>query len=269
MKQGDVIVITGASSGIGLACARLFFDQGFRLVLAARSLDILNKVQLELDPEGKSVVVVQADVSIESDCKKIIDQARLTFGTIHVLINNAGITMRALFRDVELSVMHKIMDVNFWGAVHCTHYALPELLKNKGSVVGISSVAGYKGLPTRSGYSASKFALEGFLETLRIENLKTGLHVLIARPGFTATNIRNTMMDARGQSQGSSHKDEARSMTPEMVAEGILRSIRKRKNYMLMSTTAILTFWMNKFFSKWVDRLVFKHVQQEKDSPLK
>jgi len=269
MKQGDVIIITGATSGIGLACARLFYQHGYRLSLAARSLDSLTNVQQELDPSGKKVTIVQADVSLELDCKKIIDHTIAVFGTINVLMNNAGITMRALFKEVDLSVMHKIMEVNFWGTVHCTHYALPELLKNKGSVIGVSSVAGYKGLPTRTGYSASKFALEGFLETLRIENLKTGLHVLIARPGFTATNIRNTMMDAKGQSQGSSHKDEARSMTPEYVAEGIYRSVKKRKSYMLLSTTAILTFWLNKFFPAWVDRLVFRHVQKEKDSPLK
>lgn len=269
MKQGDVIIITGATSGIGLACARLFHQKGYRLVLAARSLDILLQVQKELDPQGKRVTVVQADVGIELDCKKIIDHTLSVFGTIHVLMNNAGITMRALFKEVDLNVMHKIMEVNFWGAVHCTHYALPELLKNKGSVIGVSSVAGYKGLPTRSGYSSSKFALEGFLETLRIENLKTGLHVLIARPGFTATNIRNTMMDAKGQSQGSSHKDEARSMTPEFVASGIYKAVQKRKSYMLLSATAILTFWLNKFFPSWVDRQVFRHVQLEKESPLK
>lgn len=269
MKQGDVIVITGATSGIGLACARQFFKNGYRLSLAARSLDSLLEVQKELDPTGKRVTIVQADVGLQLDCKKIIDHTISVFGTIHVLMNNAGITMRALFKEVDLSVMHKIMEVNFWGAVHCTHYALPELLKNRGSVIGVSSVAGYKGLPTRTGYSASKFALEGFLETLRIENLRTGLHVLIARPGFTATNIRNTMMDAKGQSQGSSHKDEARSMTPEYVAEGIYKSVQKRKSYMLLSTTAILTFWLNKFFPAWVDRLVFRHVQKEKDSPLK
>ena len=269
MKNGKVVLITGASSGIGLALAKVYFEEGYRLSLVARSFDKLHEIRKELNPEADRICIVCADVSIEADCKRAIDETVRHFGDLHLLINNAGFTMRALFGEVDLAVMHRIMDVNFWGAVHCTHYAMPLLLKNKGSVVGISSVAGYKGLPTRSGYSASKFALEGFLETLRIENLKTGLHVLIARPGFTATNIRNTMMDARGQSQGSSHKDEARSMTPEMVAEGILRSLRKRKNYMLMSTTAILTFWMNKFFSKWVDRLVFKHVQQEKDSPLK
>ena len=269
MKNGKVVLITGASSGIGLALAKVYFAEGYRLSLVARSFDKLHEIRNKLNPEADGICIVCADVSIEADCKRAIDETVRHFGDLHLLINNAGFTMRALFGEVDLAVMHRIMDVNFWGAVHCTHYAMPLLLKNKGSVVGISSVAGYKGLPTRSGYSASKFALEGFLETLRIENLKTGLHVLIARPGFTATNIRNTMVDAQGKAQGVSHKDEAESLSPEKVAIGIFNAVKNRKAYMLMSRTAVLTFWLNKFFPKWVDKLVFDHVRQERDSPLK
>jgi short-subunit dehydrogenase len=268
VKNDDVVLITGASSGIGLALAKVFYARGCKLSLAARSFEKLQEIQKELNPKADRIHIVKADVSIEADCRLIVEDTIRRFGALNILINNAGITMRALFGKVDLDVMHRIMDVNFWGAVHCTHYALPELIKNKGSVVGISSVAGYKGLPTRSGYSASKFALEGFLETLRIENLKTGLHVLIARPGFTATNIRNTMLDRNGNAQGISHKDEAHSLSPEKVALGIVKAIDERKPYMLMSRTAFLTFWLNKFFPNWVDRQVFNHVRNEKDSPL-
>ncbi len=268
MKPDDVVVITGASSGIGLELAKVFFRAGYRLCLAARSSEKLQAIQHDLDPTGQRVIVRVTDVSIEQDCRLLIERALEAFGRIDVLVNNAGVTMRALFKDVELKVLKHIMDVNFWGAVYCTHYAMPTLLKTQGSVVGISSVAGYKGLPTRSGYSASKFALEGFMETLRIENLKTGVHVLIARPGFTATNIRNTMMDAKGESQGTSHKDEQKSLTPTEVAEGIFKAIQQRKAYLLMSRTAKLVFWLNKFFSGWVDRQMYKHVAAEKDSTL-
>jgi len=131
--------------------------------------------------------VVSADVSVEEDCKRLIKEAVDKFGTVDILINNAGISMRALFEEVDLSVLKQVMDINFWGTVYCTKYALPYLLKQKGSVVGVSSIAGYKGLPGRTGYSASKFAMQGLLETLRIENIKKGLHVLIACPGFTAS----------------------------------------------------------------------------------
>lgn len=268
MKPDDVVVITGASSGIGLELAKVYYDAGFSLSLASRSGEKLNELQQSLDPKGKRVLVTVTDVSVEEDCKRLIERTLEVFGRIDILINNAGVTMRALFKDVDLKVLRQIMDVNFWGAVYCTHYAMPAILSSKGSVVGISSVAGYKGLPTRSGYSASKFALEGFLETLRIENLNTGVHVLIARPGFTATNIRNTMMDAKGDSQGESHKDEQRSLQPEAVAKRIFKSVKKRRPYLLMSTTAILVFWLNKFFPSWVDWQMYKHVAAEKDSTL-
>jgi short-subunit dehydrogenase len=269
MKENAVVVITGASSGIGLACAREFFKQGCRLVIASRNREALNALQDELNPDHKRILVVQTDVSKEVDCKALIDSTIDYFGQLDILINNAGITMRALFRDVNIQVLKQLMDVNFWGMVYCTKYAMPHLLASKGSVVGLSSVAGYKGLPTRTGYSASKFAMEGFLETLRIENLNTGLHVLIARPGFTATNIRNTMLNAEGFEQGESHMDEERSMTPEQVARNIFKAVNKRKNYMLLSSTAKLSFWINKFFPLFVDKMIFKHVANEKDTPLK
>ncbi len=269
MKADAVVVITGASSGIGMECAREFFSQGCRLVLAARNENALKILQHELDEKGNRTIIVKTDVTKEDSCKHLIEQAVSHFGGIDILINNAGITMRALFNDVDLSVFRQLMDVNFWGMVYCTKYALPHLLKSKGSIVGMSSVAGYKGLPTRSGYSATKFAMEGFLETLRIENRRTGVHVLIARPGFVATNIRNTMLSASGTEQGISHKDEAKSMSASEVAKRIYIAVNKRKPYMILSSTAILSFWLNKFFPTFVDRLVFRHVFNEKDSPLK
>ena len=269
MKANDVIVITGASSGIGLECARYFFHSGCRVVAAARNFEALTNLQKELDPEAGRMLVYKMDVTQEQECAKLIEATVQKFGRIDVLINNAGITMRALFKDVDMDVLRQLMNVNFWGMVYCTKYAMPHLISAKGSIVGMSSVAGYKGLPTRSGYSATKFALEGFLETLRIENRNTGVHVLIARPGFVATNIRNTMLAADGTEQGESHKNEENSMSANEVAKQLYIAIAKRKSYMILSSTAILSFWLNKFFPAWVDKLVFRHVQMEKDSPLK
>ena len=228
MKQKTVVVITGATSGIGLACAQQFFAKGAYLSLCARNLEELKKLQNQLDTTGQKVFIQQVDVSNQQECEKFIAETINKFGQIDILINNAGITMRALFNDVSLDVLKKLMDVNFWGSVYCTKYAMPYLLQSKGSIVGMSSVAGYKGLPTRSGYSASKFALEGWLEALRIEHLKTGLHVLIARPGFTATNIRNTAMNAQGKAQGESHKDESKSMSAVEVASHVINAIETR-----------------------------------------
>jgi NAD(P)-dependent dehydrogenase (short-subunit alcohol dehydrogenase family) len=184
--SGKVVVITGASSGIGLACAEEFAKYGCKLVLAARHTDKLSAAEENLKNKGVEVLAVQADVSKEEDCKNLIEKAVERFGEINILLNNAGITMRAIFEDLQLDVMKKVMDTNFWGAVYCTKYAFPYLLKSKGSVIAISSIAGKKGLPGRIGYSASKFALEGFMETLRSENLRNGLHVIcnVGMPWF-------------------------------------------------------------------------------------
>ncbi|MCB0819629.1 MAG: SDR family oxidoreductase [Bacteroidetes bacterium] len=269
MKSNDVVIITGASSGIGLACVEAFYHAGCRVVASARSYDKLLETGRRLGAGSDRYLAVETDVSKESDCEKLINSALSQFGRIDVLINNAGITMRALFEEIDIKVMRQIMDVNFWGVVYCTRFALPHLQKSRGIIVGMSSVAGYKGLPTRSGYSASKFAVEGLLETIRIENLKKGVAVCIARPGFVATDIRNKMLSADGTQQGVSHKDEEKSMSPEEVARHLLKAVAKRKRTMILSRTAILSFWINKFFPSWLDRQMFSHVAGEKDSPLR
>jgi short-subunit dehydrogenase len=209
------------------------------------------------------------DVSRKEDCKRLIEETVERFGAIDVLINNAGVSMRALFKDVSLDVIHRLMDVNFWGAVYCTHYALKYLLDSGGSVVGVSSIAGNKGLPGRTGYSSSKFALQGFLETLRVENLKTGLHVLIACPGFTASNIRQTSLTSDGSVQGESPRDENSMMSAERVADEIVRAIKKRKKVLILTTQGKLVVWLNKFFPGFIDKMVFNHMAKETDSPFK
>ena len=134
------------------------------------------------------------------------------------------------FLILMFRVLKKVMDVNFWGTVYCTRYALASIIENKGSVVGVSSIAGYKGLPGRTGYSSSKFAMHGFLESLRLENLSHGLHVLIACPGFTASNIRNTALTGDGTSQGETPRDEQKMMQPEEVAAYIVNAVVKRRD---------------------------------------
>ncbi len=267
--KDKVVIITGASSGIGLALAETFAQKGSKVVMAARSIEKLLEISEQLNKKGYDTIAVCCDVSKENDCKLLIETAIEKFKGIDVLINNAGISMRAIFETLDLSVIHKLMDINFWGTVYCTKYALPYLLKSKGSVTGVSSIAGYKGLPGRTGYSASKFAMQGFLETLRIENLKKGLHVLIACPGFTASNIRNTALAADGSQQGESPRDEGNMMTSKEVAEKIYNSIKKRKHRIVMTTTGKLTVLLNKFFPKMVDKMVYNHMAKEPDSPFK
>ncbi len=267
--KDKVVIITGASSGIGRSLSEELGSMGAKVVIAARNTDKLGQLAKELESKNYAVLSIQADVSKEDDCKKIIAETVNKFGTIDILINNAGISMRALFEDVDLKVIKQLMDTNFWGTVYCTKYALPYLLKSKGSVVGVSSIAGYKGLPGRTGYSASKFAMQGFLETLRIENLNKGLHVLIACPGFTASNIRNTALAKDGSTQGESPLDEGKLMTSEDVAKHIISAIKKRKHRIVLTTQGKLIVLLNKFFPKMMDKMVYNHMAKEHDSPFK
>lgn len=274
--QDKVVIITGASSGIGLAAVRAFAAAGAKVVLAARSADKLGAIVQELqalypsDSGGAPrFLAVTADVTREEDCRNLIGKTVETYGKIDVLVNNAGISMRAMFRDLDLSVIRQLMDVNFWGTVYCTKYALPYLLSGKGSVVGVISIAGFKGLPARTGYSASKFAIYGFLDTLRVEHLHDGLHVMIFAPGFTASNIRKVALTADGSRQGETPRNEAAMMSAEAVAERLLRGIRKRKAQVVLTPIGKLTVWLNKFFPRLVDRLEYNYMKREPDSPLK
>ncbi|MCX6282812.1 MAG: SDR family oxidoreductase [Bacteroidetes bacterium] len=265
--QNKIIIITGASSGIGRALAIEAHKRGAKVVLAARRTGLLEEFTSTWDTAD--FLTVQADVTHEDDCRHLIEAALQKFDRIDVLINNAGISMRALFEDVDLEVIRRLMNTNFWGTVYCSKYALPYLLKTKGSLVGVSSVAGYKGLPGRTAYSASKFAMHGLLEVIRIENMKKGLHVLIACPGFTASNIRNVALSKDGSSQVETPLDESKLMPAETVASHICNAIEKRKNALVLTTMGKMTVLLNKFFPKFMDRMVYNHMAKEPDSPFK
>jgi short-subunit dehydrogenase len=267
--KDKVVIITGASSGIGLALAHEFAAKGSQLVLAARSKDKLDELAAQLTAKGAQVLTVKADVTVEADCAAMVEAAVKRFGRVDVLINNAGISMRALFKDLDLEVLRQVMDINFWGTVYCTKYALPHLLKTKGSIVGVSSIAGYRGLPARSGYSSSKFAMQGFLESLRTELLMEGVHVLVACPGFTASNIRNVALTADGSSQGESPLNEGKIMSAEEVAAHIHKAVVRRKRTLILTTQGRMTVLLNKLFPKFMDKMVFNHFAKEPDSPLK
>jgi len=268
--KNKVVVITGASSGIGKALAFEFASRGSRVVLAARNTEKLKEVEEELLANGTEVLSVKTDVSIEEDCKNLIEKSVEHFGEIDVLINNAGISMRALFTDLDLSVLKQLMDVNFWGTVFCTKYAMPYITKAKGSVVGVISIAGYIGLPARSGYSASKYAIRGFLDTLRVENLKTGVHVLVAAPGFTASNVRNVALTADGSTQGETPRDEDKMMSAEECARLIAKAVVKRKRELIMTfVEGKVTVWLKKWFPSLLEKLTYNHMAKEPNSPLK
>jgi NAD(P)-dependent dehydrogenase (short-subunit alcohol dehydrogenase family) len=263
--KDKVVIITGASSGIGRALALECSRRGARLVLGSRNLEKLEELKSLIPGPVK---ILRTDVTRESDCKSLVDAAVQEFGQVDVMINNAGISMRALFAEVEPDVIRRIMDTNFWGTVYCSKHAFPHLLRSRGSLVGISSIVGIKGLPGRSGYAASKFAMQGLLEVIRIENLKKGLHVLIACPGFTTSNIRNIALSKDGSSQGESPLDESKLMSAEDAARKIARAIVLRKRTLTLTAEGKLTVFLDKFVPSLMDRIIYNHMAKEPNSPL-
>jgi len=262
--ENKIVVITGGSSGIGKALTEAALARGAKVAVCARNIE---KLQARFIPSDK-LFCFKADVSKEAECKDFIDAVIQRWGGVDVLVNNAGISMRALFEDVDLAVIKELMDVNFWGMVYCTKYALPAILKQKGIIAGVSSIAGYRGLPGRTGYSASKFAMQGFLESLRTELLHTGVHVMWVSPGFTASNIRNTARSNDGSAQAETPLDESKLMTAEECARNILDAIEKKQRALIMTGQGKLTVWLNKLFPALADKLVYKHFLAEPDSPL-
>jgi short-subunit dehydrogenase len=267
--KDKVVIVTGASSGIGEAISREFARNGSIVVLAARSEEKLLKIVNEIKTEKGIATFIKTDVINEDECKMLIEKTVGQFGKIDILVNNAGISMRSSFLDVDMEVLHRVMDVNFWGTVYCTKYALPYLLHQKGSLIGVTSIAGFHGLPGRSGYSASKFAMHGFLETIRIENLKKGLHVMIIAPGFTSTEIRKHALTANGLEQGESPLNEQKLMSPEYVAKWVLKGIRKKKRNKLLTWEGRFTALFQRIVPEFVDWVYYREMLKEPKSPLK
>lgn len=254
--KNKIVAITGGSDGIGKALVDAFLSNGAKVATCGRNHDKLYQLQAEFPSYPLHTVV--ADVSSENDCRHFIESTINVFGGIDILINNAGVSMRALFSDVSLDVIHQVMDINFFGSVYCTKYALKSIMEAKGVIVGISSFAGYRGLPGRSGYSASKFALQGWLEALRTELLDSGVNVMWICPYFTTSNIRNAALNKDGIHQGESPMDESKMMSADKCAHRILRAIEKRKRTVVMTFSGKQGVFMNKFFPALADKIVRK-----------
>lgn len=267
--KSKVVIITGASSGIGLAVAFECARRGAKVVMAARSLEKMNEYAETLRQQGGGVLTVKADVSKEEDCRNLIETTVREFGVIDILINNAGVSMRALFEDLKLEVVKQVMETNFWGTVYCTKYALPYIIKQMGSVVAVSSVTGYAPLPARSAYAASKYAIHGFMETLRMEMKRKGVHVMIAAPGFTSSNIRNAALNAEGHPQGESPRDEKKMMSAEEVACHIVNGIIDRRRTVLLTTLGKMTVLCYKLFPVFTEKMIYRQMAKEPDSPFK
>ena len=267
--KDKVVIVTGASSGIGKACAEEFGRNGAKVVITGRNAVSLQETARYLSAAGIDTLPIVADASQEADNRRMVEEALRKYGKIDILINNAGISMRALFADLDLDVFKKVMDINFYGTVYATKYCLPHILASKGSIVGISSINGYRGTPARTAYTASKYAMQGFLESLRTEVMKKGVHVLVACPGFTASNIRNAALLANGQPQGESPREEQKLMSSEEVARHILKATRQRKRDLILTTQGKMAVFLNKWIPGMMDTIVYNVMAKEKDSPFK
>jgi short-subunit dehydrogenase len=265
--NNKVVVITGATSGIGAACAYAFGCEGAKIAITGRNAEKLEVERKILAEAGIDVLAILADASSESDNKRMAEEVLSKYGRIDILVNNAGISMRALFQDLDLEVFKKVMDTNFWGTVYATKYCLPSILKTKGSIVGISSINGFRGTPARTAYTASKYAMNGFFESLRTELMHEGVHVLVASPGFTASNIRSNALTANGSSQGESPRDESNMMSPKDVAYAIVKATKKRKRDLVLTSQGKLVVFLNKWIPGIMDGIVYREMAKEPDSP--
>jgi short-subunit dehydrogenase len=256
MYSNKVVVITGGSDGIGKALTEAFLKMGATVATCGRNEKKLDS--LVQANTGLPLFTMIANVSKEEDCKNFINAVIEKFGGIDILINNAGITMRALFQDTVLETIRNVMEINFWGSVVCTKYALNSIIQRKGTIVGVSSIAGFRGLPGRSGYSASKYAVRGFFETLRTELLETGVNVMWVCPGFTASNTRFAGLGKDAKPVGDSKLDEGKIMSAEECAAHIVNAITKRKRTLVLTAEGKLAIFMNKFFPAITDKIIWK-----------
>ena len=248
--------MTGGTDGIGKAMVDELLQSGAKVATCGRDHDKLYRLQASYPSSPLHTMV--ADVSSENDCRRFIETTIKVFCGIDVLINNAGISMRALLKDASTEVLRKVMDINFFGAVYCTKYALDSIIERKGTIVGISSIAGYRGLPGRSAYSASKYALQGWLEAIKTELLNSGVHVMWVSPGFTASNIRYAALNKDAVSHGETPLDESSLMTASECANRILTAVQKKKRSLVMTFADKRTVFMNKIFPGLTDKLVHR-----------
>lgn len=251
--HGKMVVVTGGTNGIGRAMVEQLLDAGARVATCGRSIDKLYSLQRA--NAGRPLHAVLADISKPADCEVFIQQAMQQLGPIDIIINNAGISMRAEFKEVSLKTMDLVMATNFMGAVHCTRHAMASIVERKGDIVAVSSIAGYRGLPGRSAYSASKWALRGWMESLRTELLDSGVNVICVSPGFTATNIRRTALNKDAIAEGETHMNEAALMQPDECAIKILNAVAARRRGLLITLQGWITVTTNTLFPKLADRL--------------
>ena len=267
MNEQKVAIITGGSSGIGKSLVLKYAHEGFSVVFTGRNGERMAQVVEELGERPH--LALELDAADKADNKKMIDETIKQYGRIDVLVCNAGISMRALFEEVELDVFKKLMDINFYGAIYATKFALPYLLESKGTIIAVSSINGWRSTPARTAYSSSKFAMQGFFEALRTEVMTRDVHVLVVCPGFTSSNIRNAALTADGKVQGESPRNEKKMMTSEEVAERTYKAAQRKKRDLILTFEGRMAVFLNKIIPSRLDKMIYNMMKKEPDNPLK
>jgi NAD(P)-dependent dehydrogenase (short-subunit alcohol dehydrogenase family) len=257
-----VWIVTGASSGMGREVAYLLANQGAWLALASHDPERLETVAEACRQRGGRAVAIPTDVSEQAQCERLVARTVEEYGRLNVLFNNAGITMWARFEDLEdLSPLERIMRVNYLGSAYCTYYAIPHLKRTAGQIVVTSSVSGKTGVPYRSGYSASKHAVTGFFDALRIELAEYGISVTLVYPDFVSTETHQHAFGADGKPIGKSPVQKGKVMTPETAAQMIVDAAAKRQRDRALTMRGKLGPWMKLIAPQVVDRIALKAIE--------
>ena len=262
---GKTVIVTGASSGIGRALCLALAPQRPRLVLSGRDEARLEYAAEACRAAGAEALAVRADVTVPAQCQVLVARAVERFGGVDVLVNNAGVGMIALFEEVtDLSVFESQMRVNYLGAVYATWHALPELKRSRGQIVAVASLAGLTGVPYRTGYAASKHAMFGFFDSLRIELRDTGVSVTVVAPDFVLSEIHRRALGPDGKPLGRSPMQEDKIMTAERCAAEIIRAMEKRRRLWVGSLRGRLGRWVRLAAPGLIDRVALKAAREGK-----
>ena len=265
MFQDKVIIVTGASEGIGRALCLALAMQKPKLVLAARNEDRLNELKAEIESKGAHALVVPTDVSQENSCKELIEKTINHWDRLDVLVNNAGRTMWTTLEQVtDTSIIEQIMRINYLGAAYCAYYALPYLKQNKGRIAAVSSVAGLTGVPTRTAYCASKHAMFGFFDALRVELMDSGVTVTMIAPDFVLSEIHRRAFAGDGSPLGESPVQEEKIMTAEECAVQIIEALENRKRLLIMSSRGKVGRWIKLIAPGLIDRVAQRAIREAK-----
>jgi NAD(P)-dependent dehydrogenase (short-subunit alcohol dehydrogenase family) len=264
--EGRTVLVTGAGGGLGRAVARRFAAAGARIVALDKDAAAVSALAGELESRGQSCLAAGCDVTDPATCAQAVDAGLRQFGSLDVLVNNAGMSHRSAFARTGLEVIRRVMEVNFFGAVNCTRAALPHLLESRGLIVAVSSVAGYTPLIARTGYAASKHAMHGFFESLRTELEPEGVAVMMACPSFIATCIDRNALGGDGRPVRHAQVTIGRPLTPEVAADRLYDAAVRRRRQVFIGATARQAWWLSRIAPRLYERLMARRLRAEMEA---